>query len=318
MKKVRWGIIGPGIIARHFANDMQFSEYGQLKAVASRSAERASKFADEFHIPRHYGSYDNLYKDPEVDAIYVATPHNFHFGQSAAALRSGKPVLCEKPLTHTLRETQELINISKATGNYLMEGMWTWFLPAVKKAKEWYLQGRIGMIRQIQASFGYPLEYDPEHRGYNPDLAGGVLLDMGIYTLAITRLFIPEDPLNMHAFARKAATGVDDDVNMLLEFKDAVASLSTSFKVKLPNRAYIIGDEGLIALPDFWRARECFLYEGDNLADHYTDDRKGFGFNFEIDAVSLDLMEGKLESDVVDHGSSRWLATTMDELLKMF
>ena len=318
MEKTRWGLIGPGIIARQFANDFKYVQYGKLVAVASRSGLRAEQFAEEFQIPRHYGAYDNLYKDPEVDAIYVATPHNFHFEQSAAALRSGKAVLCEKPLTHTLKQTDNLIAVSKATGNYLMEGMWTWFLPAIKKAREWFDQGRIGPVRHIRASFGYPLEYDPEHRGYNPDLAGGVLLDMGIYTLAITRLFTGEDPVDMQVVARKATTGVDDDVSMLLEYEDAVASLATSFRVKLPNWAYISGEKGSIAIPDFWRARECFLYEGEKLLDHFSDDRQGFGFNYEIDAVSRDLMEGKLESEVFDHQSTHWLACTMDRLMKKF
>jgi predicted dehydrogenase len=318
MEKTRWGIIGPGIIARQFANDFKHVRHGKLVAVASRSGSRAEQFAEEFQIPRHYGAYDNLYKDPDVDAIYVATPHNFHFEQSAAALRSGKAVLCEKPLTHTLRQTLDLIDVSKATGNYLMEGMWTWFLPAVKKAREWFDQGRIGPARHIRASFGYPLEYDPEHRGYNPDLAGGVLLDMGIYTLAITRLFIGKDPVNMQVVARKATTGVDDDVSMLLEYEEALASLATSFRVKLPNQAFISGEKGSIAIPDFWRARECFLYEGDKLKDHFTDDREGFGFNYEIDAVSRDLMEGKPGSDVVDHRTTLWLATTMEQLMNKF
>lgn len=318
MDKVRWGIIGPGRIAQEFAGDFQFSKHGQLIAVASRSELRSKQFADNYGIPRNYNAYDDLYNDPEVDAVYIATPHNFHFEQSVAALQAGKAVLCEKPLTPSLEQSRKLIDLSKSTGKYLMEGMWTYFLPAILRAKKWIHEDKIGSIRHIKASFGYPLAYDPEHRGYNPALAGGCLLDMGIYTLAITRLFLKESPLNVDVIARKAPTGVDDDVSMLLEYKDATASLATSFRVKLPNWAYLIGDRGTIAIPDFWRAKECLLYVGEKLVDRFSEQRKGFGFNFEIDAVSRDLLDGKTESEYVDHQTSIDFARMMDQVMKKF
>ena len=196
-----------------------------------------------------------------------------------------------------------------------MEGMWTWFLPAVKKAKEWVVQGRIGTIRHIHASFGYPLDYDPEHRGYNPDLAGGVLLDMGIYPLALTRLFVEDMPVNTHVSVHLAPTGTDDDISMLLEYPAATASLSASFRVKLPNRAYISGDRGMIVLPDFWRAGECFLYEGEEVVDHFSDGRKGSGFEFEIDAVGRDVIAGRVQSEIVTHSASTWFIQRMDEIV---
>ncbi len=314
MRKIRWGILGPGIIARRFADDMRHSETGILAAVASRSGERAHDIAKEFGIPRHYGSYDELYRDPDVDAVYVATPHNFHFEQSAAALRHGKAVLCEKPLTESLEKSSALVDIARDTGVYLMEGMWTWFLPAIRKAKEWVIQGRIGTIRHIHASFGYPLAYDPEHRGYNPDLAGGVLLDMGIYPLALARLFIDEEPVSTHVTAHLAPTGTDDDISWLMEYPGSVAFLSASFRVKLPNWAYISGDRGMIAIPDFWRANECYLYEGEKLADHFTDGRKGTGFEFEIDGVGRDMIAGKVQSDIVPHSASTWFIRRMEEI----
>lgn len=318
MEKIRWGILGPGIIAKQFANDVQFSEHAVLTAVASRSASRAGRFAGEFDIPRHYGRYTELYADPEIDAIYVATPHNFHFEQSSAALNAGKAVLCEKPLTHTLTQSGELIELSEKKGIYLMEGMWTYFLPAIRRARKWFLEGKIGAIRHVRATFGYPFPYDPNHRAFNPQLAGGVLLDMGIYTLAITHLFLPEDPSGIHVVARKAPTGTDDDVSLLLEYKDAVASLAASFRVKLPNWAFITGEKGSIAIPDFWRARECYLYEGEKLKDHFTDDRPGFGFNFEMDAVSRELLSGKKEPEIVTHSTSLQFAGLMDRIMKQF
>ena len=141
---------------------------------------------------------------------------------------------------------------------------------------------------------------------------------MGCYTIAITRLFLDADPLNMNVIARKAPNGVDVDVSMLFEYDDAVASLRTAFRVKLPNWAYIIGDKGTIAIPDFWGAKTCFLYEGENLVDQFADERQGFGFNFEIDAVCQDLLNGKKESDIVTLNASLKLAETIDEVMKRF
>lgn len=318
MKTIRWGIIGPGNIARSFAHDFQFVKHGKLVAVASSDASRAEQFASAYKLDRHYDSYERLYNDPEVDAIYVATPHNFHLPQSAAALKAGKAVLCEKPLTDNLENSQKLVKLSSSTGNYLLEGMWTWFLPAIRKAKEWYNNDAIGRIRHIQASFGFPFDYDPNHRCFSPALAGGVLLDMGIYNLAIAQLFLPDDPETIHVMARKAPTGVDSDVSLLISHAEATLTLNCSFDVKLPNWAHIIGEKGSIALPDFWRAKECLLYQGENVVDHFIDSRQGVGFNYEIDAASQDILNGKIESDVMDHKSSLRLAKLMDDVMKQF
>lgn len=318
MDRIRWGIIGPGIIAHKFAQDFQFSEHGKLVAVASRNAARSQDFANQYGIEKRYTGYEGMYNDPDIDAIYIATPHNFHLPQSTASLKAGKAVLCEKPLTENLDNTRDLIKLASDSGNYLMEGMWTWFLPAIRRAKQWYNDGRIGDIKHIKADFGYPSEYDPTTRAYNPDLAGGCLLDMGIYTIAITQLFMDEDPHRMDVVARKAPTGVDMDVNMLFEYKESLASLTSSFRVKLPNWAYVIGEQGTIAIPDFWRAKECYLYEGEKIIDHFQDNRQGTGFNFEMDAVCLDIQDGKIQSDVISHEVSQRMAEAMDQVMKKF
>lgn len=318
MKKIKWGIIGPGIIAKQFANDIQFCEHAELVAVASRNIERAGSLAKEYNISKTYGSYEELYADPEIDAVYVATPHNFHFQQSADALKAGKAVLCEKPLTVTPQETYDLIDIAKSTKQYLMEGMWTYFLPAVRKAKEWADQGRIGEIKHINVDFGYPKTFEASSRLFNPDLAGGVLLDMGVYCVAMAWLFSQEDPLNISTIARKAPSGTDNDVSILFEYKRSAARLYTSFEAKLPNWAYIIGTDGYIAIPDFWRAHECYLYKMDELIAHFIDPRKGQGFEFQIDAMSHDLLNGKKESEIMPHSNSMKLQEHMAGVMERF
>lgn len=319
MRKIKWGILGPGVIARQFAHDFQFSKYGELISVASRSKERSEKFAKEYDIPKHYGNYEDLYTDPDIDIIYVATPHNFHFEQSKAALTAGKSVLCEKPLTISPAECEDLIAIANSSDKYLMEGMWTYFLPALIKAQEWISKGHIGTIRHVKSNFGYAKPFEPNGRMYNPDLAGGALLDMGCYTIAMAWLFCKTDPKNIHVVAHKAPTGVDDDVSVVFEYdNDVIANLNTSFRCKMPNWTYIIGDQGYIGIPDFWRASECYLYKGEKLVKHYIDNRQGYGFNFESDAASLDLMEGKKQSDIMTHAYSLKLQEHMYEVMKRF
>ena len=189
MDKVRWGIVGAGRIAHTFAKDMAATEHGVLQAVAARGRASAETFAASYDIPTAHEGYEALYADPEVDAVYVATPHTLHLGNSSDALRAGKAVLCEKPLTIDALECQQLIDVADATSSYLMEAMWTWFLPAVRRAKEWVDAGRIGNIVRIQSDFGYPQVYSPDKREYDAELAGGCLLEMGVYPVALTALF---------------------------------------------------------------------------------------------------------------------------------
>ncbi len=315
MNKIKWGIVGPGIIAHEFAHDFAFARYGELYAVASRSLERADQFAKKYDIPKAYGSYQELYNDPEVDAIYVATPHTFHFENSRDALKVGKAVLCEKPLVVHPDECRKLMEIATQTNNYLIEGMWTYFLPAIKKAQQWVAEDRIGKVLHVKADFGYLIPFKPEGRMYNPDLAGGAMHDLGVYTIAAAWLFYQQDPLKMTVVSRNASTGVEDDVTMLFEYENAAASLCTSMRCKLHNYLFIIGERGYIEVPDFWRARESFLYEMETPIEHYIDARKGFGFEYEIDAVSRDIATDQLESSVVPLTTSLKLQEHIHQVL---
>ncbi len=319
MESIKWGIISTGNIAHSFTQDFKFVNNGELVAVASRSKEKATQFANQYNIPKAYGDYDNLFEDDEIDAIYVATPHNFHFDNSSNALKAGKAVLCEKPITVNPQECRDLIDLSQTTGNYLMEALWTYFLPAILKAQEWVKEGKIGDIKHIKADFGNPVPFDPESRMYSPDLAGGALLDMGIYPIALAWLFLKKDPDNISVISKKAPTGVDDDVTMLFDYVDVTATLTTSFRCKLPNCAYIIGDKGYIRIPDFWQAKECFLYNNvDKCVEHYVDDRKSIGLNFEIDTVNSDLLNYKKESEVMPLSYSLKLQEHMGLVMKKF
>jgi predicted dehydrogenase len=314
-ERVRWGILGTGRIAQQFAQDLAHVENGELIAVASRSVEGATQFARRFDVPNAHGSYAELFADESVDAVYIATPHTMHAQNCLDAFDAGKAVLCEKPLTTTPAECETVVAAAARTGCYLMEGMWTFFLPAVRTALEWTAQGRIGRLKHIKADFGYPLlPFDAQRREYDAALGGGCLLEMGIYPVALAWLFLRREPRRMHVIRRDAPNGVEDDIAALFDYDDCTATLATSFRCKLQNWAYIIGDEGYIAIPDFWRASECSLYRLDERVDRFSDGRVTLGFEFEARAASCDILARRQQSAVVPWSSS---ATFQDHIAKV-
>ncbi len=317
MNTIRWGIVSAGNIANTFARDIVHAPNATAVAVAARRARDAEAFAREHGIDRAYEGYDALFADPDIDAVYVATPHTLHRPNAVAAMNAGKAVLCEKPLTTSADECRRLLDAASRSGVYLMEGMWTWFLPAVRRAKAWFDAGRIGELRHIRADFGYPKAFDPDSRLYDPVLAGGCLLDMGIYPIAIARLFAGRAPDDVQATVRRARSGVDDDVVMTFVYPDCTAALATSFRCKLPNTAWIVGTEGYIEIPHFWSARDCRLVVMHDVVDAFADEREGSGFEFQIEAVSADVIEGRTQSAVVTHADSLAFASDMDRVMAL-
>ena len=180
-KTINWGIIAPGKIAQKFASDLKLVEGANLLAVASRDETRAKEFALEYNAQKHYGSYLDLVKDPDVDVVYIASPHPFHFEQSLLCLNHGKHVLCEKPMCMNVQEVKQLIDVAQSKNLFLMEALWTRFIPSFVKCKNLVEQGEIGEILYIQADFGFRAEYDVQRRTFNKELGGGSLLDIGIY-----------------------------------------------------------------------------------------------------------------------------------------
>jgi predicted dehydrogenase len=317
-RKIRWGIISTGRIAQQFCQDMSFVDNGELVAVGARKLESARSFANTFNIPNAYEGYQSVFDDPNVDIVYIATPHNFHFEQVQNALNSGKSVLCEKPITINSSESKQLFNLAKEKNLFLMEAMWTYFLPAIIKAKQWVEAGQIGNIKHIKADFGYPMPYQLESREYRADLAGGCLLDMGIYPLAIANYFVHDAMSNFIVKADFAPNGVEDDLTILADAGDIKLNLATSFQCKLPNIAVIIGEKGHIVIPDFWRANSCELYHGDDLIDKYCDNRESLGLNYEAVAAGEALLTNQLEHIKMPHKTSQLLQEQMDAIKQFY
>jgi predicted dehydrogenase len=317
-KILRWGIVSTGIIAQQFCQDMAFVSNGKLAGVAARKLEDAESFAQKYDIEKTYQGYQALFDDPDIDIVYIATPHNFHYQNAYDALKAGKSVLCEKPITISSEESQKLSLFAKEQGLFLMEAMWTYFLPAIQQAKKWVKEGQIGKVKHIKADFGYPMPYDSQSRAYNRDLAGGCLLDMGIYPLAIANYFTDEPMTNLHVKSHFAPNGVDNDVIMLADAGETRLTLATSFQCKLPNLAYIIGEDGYIVIPDFWRASECSLYKLDDEIDSFSDQRDSIGLNYEANAVGIAIQQQLIEHPLMTHEMSLRLQKQMEQVKSHF
>lgn len=319
MRKVlNWGIVSTGYISQQFCQDMQHVTNGKLYAVGARKQQDADKFAQQHSIPHAYQGYQALFNNPNIDIIYIGTPHTLHFEQTKAALNAGKHVLCEKPIAVSSDEFIELAQLAKTKSLFLMEAMWTYFLPAILKAKQWVNDGRIGKIKHIKADFGYPMPYDENSRVWDANLAGGCLLDMGIYPIAIAQYFLNAPMKVTHVDAEKAENGVDKDVLILGQAQGAKLSLATSFQCKLQNWAYIIGDEGYIAIPNFWRADCCSLYQLDECIETFQDERKSLGYNFEAEAVGEAIINGLIEHPLLPHSISNAFQSQLEQIKALF
>jgi len=315
MGTFRWGILGPGSIARKFADGLGCLDDQALVAVGSRDRGRAKEFADAYGAERAHGSYEALAADDGVDAIYVATPHPFHCDPTILCLEAGRPVLCEKPLAVNAREVARMVQASKDTGSFLMEAMWTRFLPVYEDIRGWLDGGAIGEPRMVEATFGFRGGWNPDHRLLDPDLAGGALLDVGIYVLSFAFWVFGEAPEEVRALGHLGETGVDEQTGIVLKFSGGrIASLTCAVRTKTMHDARIYGTDGHVAIdPSFWRATTAHLVAGER---EETAERphRGNGYEYEAIETAHCVGEGLIESPGMTHAQSRELMATMDEI----
>ncbi len=308
-----WGLIGPGRFAREFAAELAKEERAGLVAVASRDLEKAAGFAKEYGFRKAYGDYDELFADPEVDIVYVVVPHVFHAGVAGAAIRSGKAVLCEKPLSHRPEESKALIELAVREKVFLMEAMKTGFLPAIQRAKAWIDEGKIGDLKLARADFCFQGPSDPEDRLMNPALGGGAVLDVGIYPLHLTRYLLGEVE-EIFATGSLTGTGVEGSVAMITRHASgASAAMTCSFETPEAMSASIFGTEGRIEIPLFHAATEATLLRGGEVVEIYRNDSGGM-VGAEIRAVMEALDQGLIESPTHRHEDSMKLAELMEEV----
>jgi dihydrodiol dehydrogenase / D-xylose 1-dehydrogenase (NADP) len=309
-KKFHWGILGTGSIASKFATDLQNLPDADCYAVGSRSVESAKRFGGRFGSVKNYGSYEALMADPDVDAIYIATPHPFHKENTLACLAAGKPVLCEKPFAINSADSIEMVQQAREHGVFLMEAMWTRFLPVQVKVREWLADGMIGEPLSLVCDFGFRAGFNPGSRLFDPALGGGALLDVGIYTLSYASMVFGSQPERIQADATLGETGVDEQNAELLTYKNgAQAQLSSSIRVTTEQRVRISGTEGSITVPNFWHATEATLVKADGSTERATGES---GYHFEAAEVMRCVREGKLENDVMPLDETIDIMRTMD------
>ncbi|HAT4080073.1 Gfo/Idh/MocA family protein [Clostridium perfringens] len=259
MKKLKWGILGPGSIARDFAQALNRVN-GEVYAVASRNKERAEKFARENNVKKAYGSYDEIIKDNDIDVVYIATPHSNHYEYIIKSLNNNKHVLCEKAITVNERELEEALKIAREKNLVLEEAMTLFHMPLYEKVIKKINKEDLGKVNMVQVSFGSFKEYDENNRFFNLDLAGGALLDIGTYALSFARYFLSSMPEEILSTVKKAKTGVDEESGIILKTKeDEIATISLAFRSKMPKRGIVSCDNGFITIDNFPRANKATI-----------------------------------------------------------
>ncbi len=312
---INWGIIAPGKIARKFAQDLALSQDSSLYAVASRSLDKAQAFAAEYGARHAFGSYRELAQCAGVDVVYVASPHSHHLAHSLLCLQRGIPVLCEKPLAVNSRQTEALIGAAEANKTFLMEGMWTRFNPAFNYALELVQSGAIGAIRLLRADFGFQAPWLPEGRLYKPSLAGGALLDIGIYPVFAALCFL--GPVErVLAQTTMTPTGVDETTAVLTTHTDGgIAVLDCSIAANTPTLCTLHGERGNITLKSRFHEAEDVLVElNGKAAMTISLPKTGCGLYHEIKAVEEALLNGWTEHPLMPFDLSRRLSLTLDRI----
>jgi len=314
-KEIRWGIMGPGNIAHKFASGLSLLKDANLYAVGSRTLDKSQIFGDKYGIPKRYGSYEELANDKEVDAIYIATPHPFHKENAMMCLKAGKAVLCEKPFTVNSQDAAEVITLARESGIFLMEAMWNRFLPAMVKLREWLAEGLIGEVRMLTADFGFRTGVTNESRLFNPTLAGGALLDVGIYTLSLASMVFGVQPSRIAAMAHIGETGVDEQSSMTLGYDGGqLAQLSSAIRTETPQGATIIGTLGYIYIPGFWHAANATVHIKGKEPQSFEIPFEGIGYQYEAQEVMNCLREGRTESKIMPLQESLDIMRTMDKV----
>jgi predicted dehydrogenase len=311
---MNFGVIGLGKITTTFVKELEHIAGSKVIIAGSRNDDKAKEFCAAYHIDA-FGSYDDVIEHAEVDAIYIGTPHNSHFEIAKKALEAGKHVLCEKSITTDAKQYKQLRDLALSKNKMLMDAMWTYFLPATVKAKSWLDQGLIGQVKHVNIDFAFPAAKDFEGRLYNPQLAGGALLEIGVYVIYNTYLYLGHDFKGMHCTAEFSPTGVDESLAICFDYGNAKANLYCSVAHRAVSTAYIYGTLGYITIPLFWKTKSALLYDSqDELIESYDDGRICHGFEYEIKHFIDCVESGLVESPILTHQLTNKVMETMDEV----
>ncbi len=312
-KTIKWGIIGLGNIAHKFAEDLATVENAELVAVASRSQEKADKFALKYNSKKAYASYSDLANDAEVDAVYIATPHSFHKENAILCLQNKKAVLCEKPFAMNLQEVEEMIAVARENNVLLMEALWTYFLPHYTYVLESLKNEKFGKVLKLEADFGFSSTFDNESRLFKKEVGGGSLLDIGVYTIfaALSTLGVPN---SIEADATFFDNGADSACNMLFTYNNQKAILKTTLIEDAATEAIFTCERGIIKINTMFHMPTTVTITENGKEETIDFNYKTIGYNFETEHFNNLLRAGKKESDIMTFDFSKNLIKTLDEV----
>ena len=313
MKEVRWGIVGPGDIANKFARAVANVEGATVTAVASRSMEKGKAFAEKYGIEHVFEGYDKMAESDVIDAVYICTPHRFHYEIAKMYLEKGKHALVEKSMCVNTEQVLDLQKCAKEKNLFLMEAMWTRFLPALHEVREVIESGEIGEVRALEADFSFGIPVEVNSKLFDVNLAGGTTLDVGVYSLTFASMFLGDDYEKLYAVA-DVKNGVDLHTVILLKYKNgAIANVSGGIGVNKPRGAYIYGTKGHIFVPTFFAASE-YTVKTENEERRVRKPPIAGGFEEEIIDACNCIRNGKTESDIMPVEQSVRICRQMDEV----
>ena len=314
--KLRWGIISTGKIAVQFAEGLKQVKDAELVAVGSRTQEAADEFGARFSIPHRYRSYEKLVNDPDVDIVYIGTPHSHHYDNSLMSLKAGKSVLCEKSFTVNAKQAKEVIALARKKNLFLMDAVWSRCLPAYAELRSMLARGTLGDIRMVTVDFGFNFVHNPKDRLFDPKLAGGALLDIGIYGVQLASLVYGSAPKTISTTAEFGKTGVDEQSGIVMGYDGGrMAVLTLSFQSETTQEANIMGRAGRVKVNrQFWHPDSLTLTMQGKPDKLIKLPIKGNGYNYEAIEVMKCIRAGKIESALMPLDETLGIMRTMDAI----
>ncbi len=312
-RNIRWGIIGLGKIANKFATDLASIKNVELVAVASRNIQNANNFAEKHNAKKAYSSYEELAKDSNVDAVYIATPHSFHKEHAILCLQNKKAVLCEKPFAMNLSEVTEMIEAAKENNVLLMEALWSFFLPHFTYVLDLVKSEKFGKLKSLEADFGFHTPYNTDSRLFKKELGGGSLLDIGIYPIFAALATLGE-PDAIDASATFFENGADASCDMVFQYKNAKATLKSTLLEETPSIAILKFEKAIVKLNRQFHQSSSITIIQNNTEEIINFDFKTLGYNYETEHFNSLLRAGEKESNMMTFEFSKNLINTLDKV----
>ncbi|HJB23806.1 MAG TPA: Gfo/Idh/MocA family oxidoreductase [Candidatus Jeotgalibaca pullicola] len=313
--QLKWAIVGTGTIANEFASQFPV-ENASVYGIVSRTKEKAQAFAEKYQIPQVFDEYSELLKEEAIQVVYIATPHNTHHEYIMAALEAGKHVVCEKAITVNKQQLDDAYQLAQSKNLYLFEAMTIHFMPLYQKIFQWLAEQNLGPLKMIQVNFGSYKDTNPNYYYFNKDLAGGALLDIGVYALHFTRWFLSSKPTEIHTLGNLHESGVDESSVIILRNKEnELANISLTFHAKMPKQGMVVYEEGYVTITDYPRSNKATLTKLSGETVTFEEGKSEQGLQYEIAAIS-DIILNEKENPYFQYSLD--VLEVMDEVRKQW